>query len=285
MTAPFTLRCALSAWLVTAFLSACADTSDDVPIDDVVAAEGSAVIDGRPASAAARAVQGAMLAPVSSTQFGVQCGSVYLGTDPSGRPWVATAGHCADALQRNHRFGFGGRDVSSYDASNTVGWLEVVRHPSWNARTLDNDIAVVRLAAVPADARPVQLADADTDASVGETVSISGYGFTGQPTSLCRLFGWCPPTTNTLLETQVTVLSTAECTRSWSGADGTHICVRDPAKVRGACNGDSGGPMFRADGTVVGLTSFGRTDCAPATPQVYTRVSAHRAFIARTTGI
>jgi secreted trypsin-like serine protease len=285
MTAPFALRCALAACLVPASLSACADSPDDLPIDDLVGAEGSAVIDGRPASDAARAVQGAMLAPASSTKFGVMCGSVYLGTDSSGRPWVATAGHCADGLQRSHRFGFGGRDVSSYDASNTVGWVEAVAHPQWNARTLDNDIAVVRLAAVPADARPVQLATPDSDAAVGEKVSISGYGYTAQPTSLCRLFGWCPPTTNSLLETAVTVLSTAECTRTWSGADATHICVRDPAQVRGACNGDSGGPMFRADGTVVGLTSFGRTDCAPASPQVYTRVAAHRAFIARTTGI
>jgi secreted trypsin-like serine protease len=283
MTAPLALRCALAACFAS--LSACADSADEVPVDDVVAAEGSAVIDGRPASDAARAVQGAMLAPVSSAKFGVMCGSVYIGTDPSGRPWVATAAHCADSLQRNHRFGFGGRDVSSYDASNTVGWVEAVRHPQWNSRTLANDIAVVRLAAVPADAGAVQLATPETDAPVGETVSISGYGYTAQPTSLCRLFGWCPPTTNTLLETPVDVLSTAECTRSFAGVDSTHICVRDPAKVRGACNGDSGGPMFRADGTVVGLTSFGRSDCGPASPQVYTRVAAHRAFIARATGI
>jgi secreted trypsin-like serine protease len=88
-----------------------------------------------------------------------------------------------------------------------------------------------------------------------------------------------------LLQADTTVLSTTECRQTFSGVDSTHICVEDYSGSQGACNGDSGGPMFRSNGTVVGLTSYGVGGCAPSNPQVYTRVSAFRSWVQSTTGI
>ncbi|MCG8416887.1 MAG: serine protease [Proteobacteria bacterium] len=258
--------------------------ADTVPQDDTNVTT-QPIINGVSAGAMAKSVQGVMLRQ-SGSSLGGYCGSVYLGTNAQGQAWAATAAHCVDALQSSHRFGFGGLNISAYNTSNTVGWTQIVSHPGWDSSALVNDIAVVRLDAAPQNASPIALANNGTDASAGETVMISGYGFDTQPAWWCYLFGiGCPPTPDELLEADTTVLSTAECRQTFNGVLDTHICVEDTPGGQGACNGDSGGPMFRTNGTVIGLTSYGVGGCSPQNPSVYTRISAFRQWIADTTGI
>lgn len=265
---------------------ACGDVpTEDVQVRDIDHSQSEPVINGVAAGSQARAIQGAMLYQ-SGSSYRTFCGSVYLGTNAQGEPWAATAAHCVDALGSVDRFGFGGSDVGQYNASNTVGWVDEVRHPSWNTSGLSNDMAVVRLAAVPANATAVTLASASTDASAGEGVTISGYGYATSPSLWCLYFGFgCPAAPAELLEADTFVLSTSACRQTFSDVDGSQICVEDATGAQGACNGDSGGPMFRNNGTVVGVTSFGVGGCDPNNPQVYTRISAFRQWIADTTGI
>lgn len=243
------------------------------------------IINGVPAGDQAETIQGAMLFP-SGQGLSVLCGSVYLGTNNQGQAWAATAAHCVDAIEPSDRFGFGGLDVASYNTNNTVSFSEAIQHPAWNPNTIKNDIAVVQLSSIPPNATPVTLANNNADASVGETVTISGYGFDEELGFLCLLFGFrCPSIPAELLEADTTVLSTFQCRQTFSDVDNTQICVADTVSDQGACNGDSGGPMFRDNGTVVGLTSFGVGGCDPDNPQVYTRVAAFREWIASETGI
>ena len=67
----------------------------------------------------------------------------------------------------------------------------------------------------------------------------------------------------------------------------TTICARSPpradGKVQDSCNGDSGGPMTRAQGSarvLVGLVSWGKGCALAGVPGIYTRVSAYRDWIA-----
>lgn len=264
-----------SIWAIG--LIGCGQTS---PSEDVSINE--PIINGDLAGAQAKSIQGVML----SSALRPYCGSVYLGTNGQGEAWMATAAHCVDPMSANDRFGFGGLAVSNYNAGNTVGWVEEVQHPGWNpSGSFANDIAVVRLASVPPNSQAVTLATSTTDAAPGEAVTISGYGYSTQPSFFCIVFGFgCPSAPPQLLEADTEVLSTNACRQTFNDVNNTQICIRDSGG-QGACNGDSGGPMFRNNGTVVGLTSFGRGGCAPSSPQVYTRISAYRSWIADVTGI
>jgi secreted trypsin-like serine protease len=246
--------------------------------------QGQPIINGMPASTLAKSIQGAILYE-SDSSWSVFCGSVYLGQNSQGQHWAATAAHCVDALWSSDRFGFGGLDLTDYSTSNTIGWAQAVQHPNWDSNNIINDIAVVRLNGEPANGTAVTLATTNTDAEAGETVTISGYGFDTQPSRRCLLSGrGCPAMPTELLEADTEVLSTSECQQAWD-VTSTEICVEDPSSDQGACNGDSGGPMSRSNGTVVGLTSYGVSGCSPGSPQVYTRISAFRDWIASTTGI
>ncbi len=82
-----------------------------------------------------------------------------------------------------------------------------------------------------------------------------------------------------LQEADIPVYDQASCTRRWGRTlinDG-HICVGGNNK--GACNGDSGGPLICEVGgqyKLAGATSWGARDCPPQYPSVYTRVSYFR---------
>jgi len=81
---------------------------------------------------------------------------------------------------------------------------------------------------------------------------------------------------------------TAECRQKWSQFDeNIEVCLKDTTGIanQDGCYGDSGGPAYKSDLTVFGLTSFGDTKCNTAYPAVWTRVSAFRPWIQGTTGL
>lgn len=59
------------------------------------------------------------------------------------------------------------------------------------------------------------------------------------------------------------------------------VCTRN-ADGKGACMGDSGGPLTQQDGTVVGVVSWG-VPCARGLPDVYFKLWAAIAFIRQAT--
>ena len=68
--------------------------------------------------------------------------------------------------------------------------------------------------------------------------------------------------------------------------DADMLCVnRGPNGTESVCNGDSGGPLTVASGLtgrhiLVGLTSYGLTDCLTPFPAVFTRVTYYLDWIA-----
>jgi len=56
------------------------------------------------------------------------------------------------------------------------------------------------------------------------------------------------------------------------------------AGLVGACYGDSGGPLT-VGSTLVGLVSFGYSDCEAGFPTVFTRISHYRDWIAKYSGV
>jgi hypothetical protein len=199
--------------------------------------QGQPIINGDPAGELAKSVQGAIVYQSGST-WRAMCGCVYIGQNSQGQHWAATAAHCADALESGDRFAFGGLDLADYSTSNTVGWTQAIRHPGWDSNDLVNDIAAIRLSGSPPNGSAVTLATSSTDASAGETVTISGYGLDEEPSLWCLYFGWnCPEMPGELLQADTTVFRPPSAGRPsvvWTApisVSRTIRAAREPAMV------------------------------------------------------
>ncbi len=192
--------------------------------------------------------------------------------------WVLTAAHCvtpngqvAAASQVNV---MANAVYLGDSAADRRAAAEIVVHPAYNAQTVANDIALVRLASGVPLTTGAMLSTPATDqawASPGQAVTAVGWGRTSNQSQAIS---------SLLKQVDISVATPAVCKQSWGKFVGdAQICVNTPSV--GPCNGDSGGPLMasnRSGGHVlVGLTSFGpATGCADKyIPSVYTRISSH----------
>uniref|UniRef100_A0A3B1KEU3 Chymotrypsinogen B, tandem duplicate 3 n=1 Tax=Astyanax mexicanus TaxID=7994 RepID=A0A3B1KEU3_ASTMX len=172
--------------------------------------------------------------------------------------WVVTAAHC------NVRYHF----MS----------FSVFTHPNWNPKTIENDIALVKLASpasIESTVSPVCLAGSNDVFAPGLKCVTSGWGLLRHN----ALF-----TPDKLQQTALPLLSNDDCKNHWgSNITGTMICAG--ADGASSCMGDSGGPLVcQKDNvwTLVGIVSWGSSTCSTTTPAVYARVTELRAWVDQT---
>ncbi|CAM4948204.1 unnamed protein product [Rotaria socialis] len=194
--------------------------------------------------------------------------------------YVLTAAHCIstkDPSLITITAGIHNRDLGDVDESSRQK-LQVAKifvHPDWNADTVINDIALLRLA---------------EPANFNEYVQPACLpGPDPKPDSEVVLIGWGAVETgggthHVLKQTQVRVIE--NCEHFWTDINKEkQICVRDPSLNSVVCNGDSGGPLLQEHSgqwVVEGVTSFGERECEMVNhnmPNVYTRVSAYLPWI------
>ena len=234
--------------------------------------------------------------------------------------WVLTAAHCVTD---------GGETI----APDTVTILteataltegkryqvvEIIRHDAYSEQTLDNDIALIKLAEA-ATARTVRLVAAAGD-DIGK-VRVTGWGRMDdgnfpinlmeaeielQPNSACNegiraiyardlemiLRNFAPRMLYS--ETGISTATRSIVDTMSDRLTSNMLCAGTTSGVRDACNGDSGGPLFveKPDGVEqVGIVSWGEgpMDAAAACGHanaygVYTRVAAYKDWIAEKTG-
>jgi trypsin len=109
------------------------------------------------------------------------------------------------------------------------------------------------------------------------TVVASGWGQTSHPGSAAATLQWL----------NVQTLTNADCRSRFSAANAARvfdntICTFTRAG-QGMCMGDSGGPLAQGN-TVIGAVSWGIA-CAVGSPDVFARISSHRAWISSVSGI
>ncbi|MEO1483089.1 MAG: serine protease [Myxococcota bacterium] len=264
-------KLALLACVCTAM--ACGSEDEFIEVGGVDAVS-EPIINGYIASQGFVVRQGALYTR-SGNGYVFICGATYAGRNGAGEHWVLTAAHCVENTRGDYLVAFGKADRSQYTFADTVSVESVTIAPGYRfGQVSPNDIALLRVSGQPNATRSV-MASSSTDASIGETVLISGFGRTESGSS-----------SNVLLSADTNVISTTECRRWFPSVDSTQICILDDAGVQqNACNGDSGGPLFRTNATQVGLTSFGRTGCPVTAPAVYTRISAFRSWINSVSGL
>uniref|UniRef100_A0A3B3DU48 Si:dkey-32n7.7 n=1 Tax=Oryzias melastigma TaxID=30732 RepID=A0A3B3DU48_ORYME len=180
------------------------------------------------------------------------------------KEWVLTAAHCVVGKKANIRFE--GKKMTFLKERVAAK----IVHPDFGGRTLDNDIALLRLSSPVTFThyiRPVCLAASGSVFNNGTGSWVTGWG---------NLL----PFPQTLQEVAVPVIGNRQCGCLY-GVDGINItsnmiCAGVLGGGKDACQGDSGGPMVTKLGSVwiqSGIVSFGVGCARPNLPGVYSRVS------------
>merc|ERR1711893_11200 len=196
------------------------------------------------------------------TSFGSHsCGLVLIANS-----WGLCAAHCGGSSAYTTEWG-----SSNRGSGRVVGVSRVTLHPNYGSGSgaFPNDISVVQLSSSAAGTNAEPIAMASSRISIGSGV-ISGWG---------RTCGGCSLPI-TLQAVTIPVITDATCSGRWGSNynSAIHVCVWDSVNQdRGACNGDSGGPMV-ANNALQGVTSWGASGCTTSMPSVYTRVSNFRSW-------
>jgi len=198
--------------------------------------------------------------------------------------WVLTAAHCVVdrltgqvSLSEEIQVIVNTQDLAIAGTYVTVA--EVIPHENYQARTSDNDIALLRLKTPVPNPNPIALVTPEDEAQAtapGTKAWVTGWGATEENGQLSR----------ELLGVLVPVISRDACNApdSYNGTITVNmICAGE--KGKDSCQGDSGGPLSSPTGPFgayvqIGIVSFGEGCAREKKPGVYTRVAVYRSWIA-----
>ncbi|WP_307624233.1 trypsin-like serine protease [Streptomyces sp. V3I7] len=197
---------------------------------------------------------------------------------------ILTAAHCVQGYDWNANGAVltGTSQLPTSDSSGgtdlhggtATGVQRQWNHPSFSMRTIDNDIAVLTLAA-PVRATPIRMVTSGDTASytAGKSATLYGWGRTSSTSQ---------DISETLKTATLPLQSDTTCSRYYDTdfIAGHMVCAGDPASgsdagTTSACNGDSGGPLI-VDNRIVGVVSWGVQDCvAKGAYSVFSKVRTY----------
>jgi trypsin len=183
---------------------------------------------------------------------------------------VLTAAHCVTdeigleaVTTRGAWATLGRRDLGDHQVGEEIRVARIVVHGRYEAFTKENDLALLRLSRSSRQVPAVIGAEDDW----GSLARAMGWGRTGTNR----------PSSELLMAVDLPLVQDEDCGRFFGEFDpDVMLCA---GGVRGdTCFGDSGGPLMVPGGPrdwkLIGVTSFGRDECAaPGVPAVYAWVA------------
>jgi secreted trypsin-like serine protease len=199
--------------------------------------------------------------------------------------FVLSAGHCFEnAAEVFILAGFTSSKIESYTFFDQVPSTNVIMHPSYNATTIANDIALIRLSQNVTYGLVIQKITLPRSTSnfFNKTGIVSGFGVYSDVNSTLS---------NVLRYTFVRVMNGSNCLVSYGSnffTSDKHLCI-DTKGGASSCSGDSGGSLGIFENntlTLAGIVSYGSDKgCELGNPEVYTKVSSYLPWIQNKTGI
>jgi hypothetical protein len=196
--------------------------------------------------------------------------------------WVLTAAHCVvnsngapvapssvDIVAGIYNLsspaaGYQRRDIS-----------QIIIHPDFNKTTLNNDVALLRLAS------PVTLGGSGAAATAAIPLVSASLGDLAGTDSWTTGWGYTessPAFPSQLYEVTVPIVTNTQCNTSYGGAiTPSMLCAGLPEGGKDTCQGDSGGPLavyLNGQWQLAGVVSWGNGCADPGFYGVYARVSS-----------